>query len=135
MNGSGNESRSIPDLLRRLSEETATLVRQELALARVELLEKVKPVGVSVGLIGAAALFGAGAFAALTACLIAAIALVLPMWSAALIVTAIYGIVALILALRALSTLRKIEPGLPQTTETVKEDIEWAKTRLKSGVK
>lgn len=126
---------SIPELLRELADETATLVRQELELARVELEEKAKPVASSTGLFGGGVLFGLGAFGAATIFLIALIALALPVWAAALIVAAVYGAAAWVMAERARKVLQRVRPDLPQTTTTVKEDIEWAKTRLKSGAK
>lgn len=128
--------RSIPDLLRELSEETATLVRQEMKLARAELAEKAKPAAASAASFGGTALFGFGAFGAITAALIAALALALPTWTAAVIVAVVYGVVALVLMQNGKKKLREAEPPLiPQTTQTVKDDISWAKTQAKSGVK
>ena len=128
--------RSIPQLLRDLSEETATLVRQEMALARSEIAEKVKPVEKSAISFGGTALFGLGAFGAATAFLIAALALIVPVWAAALIVAVTYGIVAFVLVQNGKRQLHEAAPPLvPQTTQTVKEDIAWAKTQLKSGEK
>ncbi len=124
--------RSIPELLRDLSEETATLVRQEMALARAEIAEKAQPAAASAGSFGGAALFGLGAFGAATAFLIAALSLALEVWAAALIVAIVYGIVAYVLAEMGRKKLKDVAPSLPQTTQTVKEDIAWAKTQLKS---
>jgi hypothetical protein len=128
--------RSIADLLRELSEEIGTLVRAEMQLARAEIAEKVKPAAASAVSFGATALFGLGAFGALTAALIAAIALALPTWAAALIIAIVYGIVAYVLVENGKKKLREAEPPLlPQTTQTIKDDITWAKTQPKSGVK
>lgn len=128
--------RSIPELLRELSNETATLVRQEMALARTELAEKAKPAAASAVSFGGTALFGLGAFGAITACIIAALALFLAARAAALIVAIVYGIVAFVLAEAGKKKLHEAEaPLVPQTTATVKEDIAWAKTQLKSGGK
>jgi tetrahydromethanopterin S-methyltransferase subunit C len=77
---------------------------------------------------------GVGAFGALTACIIAAIALALPTWAAALIVAVVYAIVAAIVAQSGRSKLAHAAPMVPQqTTQTVKEDVEWVKTRAQSG--
>jgi hypothetical protein len=127
--------RSIPELLRDLSTETATLVRQEMELARAELTEKVKPVEQSAVSFGGTALFGLGAFGAATAFLIALIALVLPTWAAALIVAVVYGAVAYLLVQNGKKKLHEAVPLAPNTTQTVKDDIEWAKTQIKSGAK
>lgn len=128
--------RPIGELLRELGDEIATLVRQEIALAKVEIAEKARPAAVSVGMFGGTALFALGAFGALTAFLIALIALALPVWAAALIVTVVYGIVAAVLAMTGKKKLQEAAPLVPeQTAQTVKEDIEWAKTRAKSGAR
>lgn len=128
--------RNIADLLRELTEETGTLVRQEMKLARAELAEKAKPAAASAASFGATALFSFGAFGAVTAAFIAALALALPVWAAAVIVAVVYGAVAFALLQEGKKKLREAEPPLiPQTTETLKDDISWAKTQAKSGVK
>ena len=83
---------------------------------------------------GAAAVFGLGASGALTAAVIAAIALALPVWAAALIVAVVYGIVALTAAQTGRHKIARAAPVVPQqTAHTVKDDIEWVKTRAQSG--
>ena len=128
--------RPIGELLRELGDEISTLVRQEIALAKVEIAEKTKPVVASAGMFGGTALLSLGAFGALTAFLIALIALWVPVWAAALIVTVVYGIIAFVLAQTGKKKLHEAAPLVPeQTAQTVKEDIEWAKTRAKSGAR
>lgn len=115
---------SLPDLLRQLSTETATLVRQEIALARVELTDKGKKAGAAGGLFGTAAVAGLGALGAFTALLIALLALVVPVWAAALIVTVLYGIVAAVAALGGKQKLDALAPPVPeQTMQSVQEDV------------
>jgi hypothetical protein len=126
--------RSTGELLRRLSEETTTLVKQEVELAKAELQQKGKQAGVGAGMFGGAGLFGVGAFAALTACLVAALDLAMPLWLAALIVAVVYAAVAGVLALRGRQKVKQAAPPVPeQARESVKEDVEWAKTRARSG--
>jgi uncharacterized membrane protein YqjE len=128
--------RPIGELLRELGDEISTLVRQEIALAKVEIAEKTKPAVASAGMFGGTALLGLGAFAALTTFLIAALALWVPVWAAALIVTVAYGAIAFVLAQTGKKKLHEAAPLIPeQTAQTVKEDIEWAKTRAKSGAR
>ena len=129
--------RSIGELLRELGDEIAALVRAELELAKVEILEKPKPVAASAGMFGGTALFGLGAFGAATAFLIAGIAaLGLQVWVSALIVTVVYGIVALVFARAGKKRLQAAGKLFPeQTAQTVKEDIEWAKTRARSATR
>jgi hypothetical protein len=126
----------LPELLRQLAAETTTLVRQEIELAKVELGDKAKAAGRSAGLFGGAAICGLGAFGAGTAAIIAALSLALPVWCAALLVAIVYGIAGAILAARGRRGLAHAVPVVPQqTTQTVKEDVEWIKTRAHSGRK
>jgi uncharacterized membrane protein YqjE len=121
---------SIGELLKQLSSDTSTLVRQEMALARAELKEQGKKAGVGAGILGGATLFGLGAFGAITACLIALLATAINhTWLAALIVAIVYGIIAAVLAQQGKNKIQEATPPAPQTVETVKEDVEWAKTR------
>jgi Flp pilus assembly protein TadB len=126
---------SIPELLKQLSEQTQTLVRQELDLAKAEMAEKGKKAGKGAGMFGGAGLFGFFAFAALTACLIALLATAIDhVWLAALIVAVVYGAIAGVLAMRGKTEIKQATPVAPeQTVDTVKEDVEWAKTRARSA--
>ena len=124
---------SLPELLKRLSQETATLVRQELDLAKAEVGEKGKKAGLGVGIVGAAGVVALLALGALTACFILALNEVMPAWLAALIVAVVYGIVAAILALRGKAKVQEATPPAPQTVETVKEDVAWAKNPTRSA--
>jgi Putative Actinobacterial Holin-X, holin superfamily III len=122
---------SIPDLLKQLSEQTQTLVRQELDLAKAEMTEKGKRAGLGAGLFGGAGVFGFFAFAAFTAMLIALLTTALDhVWLAALIVTVAYAAIGGVLALRGKKEIQEATPAKPeQTIETLKEDAQWAKTR------
>jgi uncharacterized membrane protein YqjE len=122
--------RSVPELLKQLSQETSTLVKQELDLAKAELSQQGKRAGMGAGLLGGATLFGLGAFGALTAFLIALLATAVDhTWLAALIVALVYGAIAAVLGLRGKDKIQEATPPTPQTVETLKEDVEWAKTR------
>lgn len=125
---------SVPELMRQLSDQTATLVRQELELAKAELTGKGKRAGVGAGMFGAAGVFGLYALGALTATVILALSLAMKGWLAALIVTVVYGVIAGVLALAGKSNVSKGLPPVPeQTVETVREDVEVAKQRAKEG--
>lgn len=129
---------SMGELFKRLSADMVLLVRQELELFRVEMTEKGKEAGgraaASAGMLSAAAICALCAFGALTATIVLLLALVMPAWAGALIVTVVEGIVAALLALRGKQQLDDIKPPVPeQTIETVKEDIAWAKTRTNSA--
>ena len=126
--------RSTGDLLKELSDHTTTLVKQEIDLAKAELSEKGKKAGLGAGMFGGAGLFAVFAFAALTACIIAVLESPLSLWLAALIVAVVYAAIAGVLALQGRKKVKQAGPPVPeQATESVKEDVEWAKTRAKSG--
>jgi uncharacterized membrane protein YqjE len=126
--------RPIGELLKQLSEETTRLVHQELELAKAELTQKGRQAGLGAGLFGAAGVLGFLALAALTTCIILALDAAMPAWLAALIVAVVYGAVAAVLALRGKAKVKQATPPVPeQTIETVKEDVEWAKTQMRSG--
>jgi len=130
------DDRSVGDLLKELSEQTSTLVRQELDLAKAEMSEKGKQAGLGAGMFGGAGLFGLLAMIALTACLIMALDHAVTDWLAALIVTAVYAAIAGVLALQGRNKVREAAPAVPeQTVETVKEDVEWAKTQRQSAAR
>jgi putative superfamily III holin-X len=126
--------RPIGDLVKQLAGQTSTLVRQELDLAKAEMSQKAAVAGKGAGLVGGAAVAGLLAAGSLTACLILALSEVVPDWLAALIVALVIGAIAVVLALQGRNRIRAATPPVPeQTVETVKEDVEWAKTRTPSA--
>jgi Flp pilus assembly protein TadB len=125
--------RPIGELLKQLSEQTTRLVHQELELAKAELQQKGKQAGMGAGMFGAAGALGLAALGALTACFILALNAVMPAWLAALIVAVVYGIIAFVLVKQGQARIKRATPPVPeQTIETVKEDVEWAKTQMRS---
>jgi MFS family permease len=132
--GQDQRERPIGDLVKQLADQTSTLVHQEMELAKAELAAKGKQAGKGAGLLGSAALVGLLAAGALTAFLIMLLDGVLANWLAALVVAVAFGAIAGILALQGRKKMQAAAPPVPeQTVETVKEDVEWAKTRAASG--
>jgi uncharacterized membrane protein YqjE len=124
---------SIGELLKHLSEQTTRLVHQELELAKAELQQKGKEAGAGAGMFGGAGALGLAALGALTACFILALNAIMPAWLAALIVAVVYGIIAFVLVKQGQARMKRATPPVPeQTIETVKEDLEWAKTQMRS---
>jgi uncharacterized membrane protein YqjE len=119
--------RPIGELVKDLSSQTSTLVRQEIELARAELQQKGKLAGKGAGMLGGAVIAALLALGALTAGLVALLDTAMATWVAALIVMALWAIVALVLAKAGQKSLQNATPPVPQTVETVKEDIQWAK--------
>ena len=86
------------------------------------------------GMFGGAGLLGAGAFAALTAGLIAALDTAIALWLAALLVALVCAAIAGALALSGKQKVKQAGPPVPeQAMDSAKEDVQWAKTRARSG--
>jgi uncharacterized membrane protein YqjE len=135
-NGAELRDRSIGELLKQLSEVTATLVRQELELAKAEVQEKGKKAGAGAGMFGGASVSALLGLGALTAAAIAALDAQMATWLAALIVGVVWLAVAGVLALQGRNKVQEATPPVPeQATESVKEDVQWAKTRAQSARK
>lgn len=135
-NGEGSElrSHSTGELVKQLSEQTTTLVRKEIELAKAELSAKGKTAGQGAGMFGGAAVVALLALGALTTMLIALLDKAMDLWVAALIVTLVYGAIAAVLAMTGKERVKQATPAAPeQTVETVKEDVQWAKSQAKSA--
>ncbi|MET9365871.1 phage holin family protein [Streptomyces sp. NPDC006632] len=112
------------ELVQRASQQLTELVRGELSLAQAEMKEKGKRYGRGGGLFGGAGLFGFLTLQALVAAAIAGLAVPLPVWAAALIVAAVLGAIAAIMALTGKKEVGRASPPAPeQTIENVKADV------------
>jgi hypothetical protein len=128
------DERSLSELVKALSDQSTRLARMEVELAKAELQQKGKQIGIGAGAFGGAAFLGFFAFAALTATLILALDQAVDAWLAALIVTVVYAAIAGILALVGKSRVERGSPPVPERAiETTKEDVEAAKRGIKDG--
>jgi uncharacterized membrane protein YqjE len=117
----------------RLGQSVVTLARQELQLARAEMAEKGRKAGPGLGMVGAAGAVALLAAGALTAFVILALDGVMPNWLAALLVGLVYAAIAAGLYYAGRQRVAEAGPLVPeQTIESVKEDVEWAKTQIGS---
>ena len=121
---------SVADLVDRLSEQTARLVRDELKLARAEYTDKAKQGGTAAGLFGAGAILAWFGVGTLLATLILVLALFLPAWAAALIVTAAVFLAAGIAALLGKKKAEGLTPTPERTVQTVRRDVDEIKERI-----
>jgi hypothetical protein len=122
---------SLGQLVGEVVGDLSTLMRQELDLAKAELRQEAKKGGKAAGMLGGAGVAG------LLVLLFASLAL---MWwlddamhtaLAALIVTALWLVVAAVLYVIGRKRLSEVDPTPQQTIETVKEDVQWAKNRTR----
>ena len=130
------EDRPVGELIKELSDQTTTLIRKEMELARAELTQKGKAAGIGAGLFGGAGLLGLFAFGALTAFLILLLAKAIEPWLAALIVALIYAAGAGVLALVGRGKVKDATPPAPeQAIESTKEDVAWTKRKAQAARK
>jgi uncharacterized membrane protein YqjE len=125
---------STGELVTRLTEQVSTLVRDELALARVEMVEKGKRAGLGVGLFGGAGVFAWYGLGVAIATVILALALVWPAWLAALVVAVVLFAVAGVLALVGKKEVTQAVPPVPtEAVRSTKADVNAVKTAVGEG--
>lgn len=122
---SAGDSTTTGELLVRLSEQSSRLVRDELALLRVEMTEKAKHAGIGAGLFSTAGILALFGFGTVITTAILALALVLPAWLSALIVAIVLFAAAGIAALIGKKHVQQATPAAPeQTIDNVKRDVQ-----------
>ena len=137
-NSEGTELRDRPlgEIARDLTRDVTMLVRQEVELAKAEMAQKGRVAAPGLGMIGGAGVVGLMAAGALTAFLILVLSIFLPEWLSALIVGVVLAAGAYVLVKQGKERVDEAGAPVPeQTIETVKEDVEWAKTRATSARK
>jgi hypothetical protein len=128
------DERSISELVKQLTDQTQTLARKEVELAKAELTQKGKRLGVGAGAFGAAGILGLFAFGALTATLILLLARAMDAWLGALIVTVVYALIAAALALTGKKQVEEGTPPVPERAiESSKQDVETAKSSVREA--
>lgn len=122
---------SAPELVRQASEQISTLVRDEIRLARAEMMAKGRHAAMGVGLFGGATLLTAYGVAALLVAAGFALALVMPGWAAALMVGGVLMVAAGVQALVGRRQLKESTPLTPERTmESVREDVRTLSTAV-----
>lgn len=125
----GQDERSLGQIFSDVTEDISTLVRQEMELAKTEIKQEVAQAGKGAGLLAGAGVAGHFVLLFLSLTLMFALDKVMPLWAAALIVTVIWGIAAAVLAMVGKKAIQKANPQLPETQQTLKEDVQWAKAQ------
>lgn len=121
------EDRSLGELFSDLTREITALVRQEVALAKTEMTQKVSSLGKSAAMVAVGGVLLFSALLALMATIIIALANAMPWWLAALIVTVVVAVVGGVIAYMGIENLRKTQLAPTQTVDTLKEDATWIK--------
>lgn len=126
------DGRSTGELVRDLSRQVSTLARQEIELAKAEMAEKGRELGLGAGLLAGAAVAALLALGTLTAFVVLALDGAMPAWLAALLVALAWGVIAAALAAIGKQKLEQAGPPVPQeTVDSVKEDIRWLKDQAR----
>jgi len=100
------------------------LVRGEIESFKQEIIGKLKLAGIGIGLLVGAAIFAFFALLVLIAAAVLGLATVLPAWASALIIGGGILLIAVILALVGISSLKKGVPPAPTNTiDSVKKDV------------
>lgn len=124
------DERPIGQLVQDLSQQTATLVRQELHLAQLEMQQKGKRAGIGAGLFGGAGLFAVLGLGALVAAAILALAAAVDPWLSALIVAVVLFVVAGVAALVGKHEVDEAVPPVPERAiGSVQQDVHEIKER------
>lgn len=123
------ENRSVGELLGEVTGDLSKLMRQEVALAKVEIKEEAVKAGKASGLLGGAGAVGYLVLVFLSLALMFALDNVMGVGWAALVTAAILGVIAGILFVLGRGKLKQVNPKPEQTVETLKEDVQWAKNR------
>ncbi|MGW0467782.1 phage holin family protein [Streptomyces sp. NPDC003027] len=122
--GQSSSEESVSDLFSRASQQISELVREEMRLAVAEMTQKGKRFGMGGGLFGGAGLVGFLAAQALVAGVIAALALLLPVWASALIIAALLAAVAAGMAAAGKKQITRAgTPAPEQAIAGVKADV------------
>ena len=125
------ENRPLGDLFGDLATEMSNLVRQEVALAKVEVSQKAKYVGRNVGYLVVGGAVAYAALLAIIAAIVMLLAKVLPDWGATLLVGVVVAIIGWVLISKALAALQGADLTPRETVETLKEDATWMKQQIK----
>jgi hypothetical protein len=132
------DQRSLSDLIKELRDETSDLMRQELALAKVEMSEKAEKTGRNIGYLAIGGAVAGAGFMFLLWALSQALVLALAdtelkahsLWAAPLIVGAGTAIFGYSLIEKALKTLKNSSLVPKETIKSLKEDKEWAREKV-----
>lgn len=128
---------SIRGLIRGVLMDLRTLIREEIALARVEIRDqagRAKAAALSFGIAAAALAFG-GIFLLVAIATAIADLLNWPVWAGFLVVAVLLSIVGMVTLTSGRKQLSKVHAVPPETVSTLKENSEWIAKRLSSGRK
>jgi len=125
----GQDQRSLGQIVSDVTQDITTLIRQEMDLAKTEIKQEMSKAGKGAGLLGGAGVAGYFVLLFLSLTAMFGLAEAMDLWLAALIVTVVWGVVAAVLAVVGKKAIQESNPQLPETQQTLKEDVQWAKAQ------
>lgn len=125
--GPGEQDRSLGDIVGDITKDLSSLVRQEVELAKTEAKQEITKAGKGAGMLGGAGVAGHMMLVFLSLFVMFLLDFWMDLAWAALIVTAVWAVVAGVLALSGRKELKKVDPKLETTQRTLKEDAQWAR--------
>ncbi|MGN6250722.1 MAG: phage holin family protein [Marmoricola sp.] len=123
------DTRSLGAIVGDISADVSALMRQEVELAKTELKQEATRLGKGAGMLGGAGFAGYMTVLFLSLTLTFVLDIWLPLWAGALITAGIWAVAAAVLAMRGRTELKEANPDLPETRQTLKEDVQWAKAQ------
>ena len=125
------EDRSFSDVFQDILHNVQDIVRSEVRLAKTEIREEVGEAKSAAVMLGGGALTSIFALLFFLLTLVYALALVMPSWTAALVVGAALAVIATLMLITGRRRFKQIHPTPERTVETIKENVEWAKQQVK----
>ncbi len=123
--------RSVPEVLQDIVGNIEEIIRSEFRLAKAEIKEEASQAAPLLKMIVVGAVIGFYALGFLIFTMVMGLATVVPTWLAALIVGAVLGLIALALITIASKRLKQVNKVPERTIETMKENVQWAKSQIK----
>jgi len=128
--GDSAEGRPESGIAGTIVEDLQTIVRAEVRLAAAELGDKVRQGAKSGPALGAAGVLGFLSAAVLVTVCVAALTIVMPLWLSALLMGVVLALGAAGAYTLGRLALEEVDPVPQQTLETIKDNVDWARTRL-----
>jgi uncharacterized membrane protein YqjE len=128
-NVGATDDRSLGQIVSDVSNDFATLMKQEVELAKTELKQEFTKAGAGAGMLGGAGFSGYFVLLFLSAALMFLLDNWLPIEVSALLTALLWAVVAAVLAAMGRKKLKEANPELPKTQQTLKEDAQWARAQ------
>lgn len=129
---SGPSDRSVREIIQALQPQVQELVSKQVELAKSEITPVAKRAGIAAGLLAAAGVVMLVFLILLSFTGVYILALFLPLWVSALIVTGVLLVIAAILGGIGASILRSLDPAPRRTIRGLQQNVDWVKGQLKS---